>query len=304
MGKCLKFRHYLKFLQLVLVTGLCKSLPLKAQGFSIECPRIPCQVSNVSRAPANYVPDDDMIVVPIVIEKNTFDEFNERHRSEFSNAKKQLRQWMADQEYVESWGLENTGAVRLPTPQEKQRFFERNYLRFLSRDVETANNEFLTNTIESINADEELATIETFEEREEYIVEAKKEATGKSEEEKLVKAEVKVGKEKFKLDIQPRVEMGMIMIKFKSSYFKARAWVGVNGNQEFRIHRTFSSTKTRAQANYFYEQRRVLASIDQPLAPNWSLRLTHDKQDADPELNGLTESRENNVIQIRFGKSF
>ena len=140
MGKCLKFRHYMKFLQLILVMGTCKILPCQAQG--------------ISREPANYVPDDDMIVVPIVIEKNKMDEFNERHNSNFSNARKQLRQWMSDQEYVEVYGLEGTGAVRLPTPQEKQRFFERNYLRFLSKDVENVNNEFLTSTIENINADE------------------------------------------------------------------------------------------------------------------------------------------------------
>lgn len=303
MGKCLKTRHYLKFLQLVLVTGLCKALPSQAQQFASDCPGVPCKTSKISRAPANYVPDDDMIVVPIVIERNKIHEFNERHADKFQNAKRQLRQWINDQEYVEMYGLEGTGAVRQPSPQEKQRFFERNYLRFLNSDIEQANNEFLTNTLDQINADEELATIETFEAREEYIVEAQKEATG-TEAKKLVKTEVKVGKEKFKFDIQPRVEMGMIMVRFKSSYFRARAWVGVNGNQEFRIFRTFKSTGTRAQANYFYEQRRVLASIDQPLVPNWSLRLTHDKQTADPELNGLTETRENNVIQIRFGKRF
>ncbi len=289
MRKCLKFRHYMKVLQLVLVTGLCKSLSADAQ---------------VYRAPANYVPDDDMIVVPMVIERNKLDEFNERHEDKFKSAKKQLKQWIYDQEYVEAYGLEGTGAVRLPTPEEKQRFFERNYLRFLTKDVENANNEFLTNQIDELTADEELATIETFEAREEYIVEAKKEATGSESAVKELKSEVKVGKEKFKFNIQPRVEMGMVKITFKSSYFRARAWVGINGNQEFKLYRTFSSTGTRAQVNYFYEQRRVLASIDQPLIPNWSLRLTHDRQEAAPELNALEEDRENNVIQIRFGKRF
>tara|TARA_B100001971_G_C18267904_1_gene595865 strand:- start:14729 stop:15568 length:840 start_codon:yes stop_codon:yes gene_type:complete len=279
----------MKVLQLVLVTGLCKSLSADAQ---------------VYRAPANYVPDDDMIVVPMVIERNKLDEFNERHEDKFKSAKKQLKQWIYDQEYVEAYGLEGTGAVRLPTPEEKQRFFERNYLRFLTKDVENANNEFLTNQIDELTADEELATIETFEAREEYIVEAKKEATGSESAVKELKSEVKVGKEKFKFNIQPRVEMGMVKITFKSSYFRARAWVGINGNQEFKLYRTFSSTGTRAQVNYFYEQRRVLASIDQPLIPNWSLRLTHDRQEAAPELNALEEDRENNVIQIRFGKRF
>lgn len=290
LGKCLKFRHYMKVLQLVLLTSLCKAIPCQAQG--------------ISRAPANYVPDDDMIIVPIVIERNSIHEFNERHEEKFQNAKKQLRQWINDQEYAEAYGLEGTGAVRLPTQQEKQRFFERNYLRFLTKDVENANNEFVQETIDEITADEELATIETFEARDEYIVKAKKEATGSENAVKELKSEVKVGKEKFKFNFQPRVEMGMIKVTFKSSYFNARAWVGINGNQEFKLFRRFKSTGTKAQVNYFYEQQRVLASIDQPLAPNWSLRLTHDRQEAAPELNNITEDRENNVIQIRFGKRF
>ena len=73
MGKCLKFRHYMKVLQLVLVTGFCKMLP--------------CHAQMIYRAPANYVPDDDMIVVPMVIERNKMDEFNERHKSKFKNGK-------------------------------------------------------------------------------------------------------------------------------------------------------------------------------------------------------------------------
>jgi len=268
---------------------------------------LPCSAQEISRAPANYVPDDNMIVVPMVIERNTMEEFHNRHKNDFKGAKRQLRQWIADQDYVEAYGLEGTGAVRIPTPDQKQRFFERNYLRFLSKDVERSTNSSLNETIEEITADDELASIETFEEREEYILQAKKES-GAGETKSLVKKEVKVGKEKFKFDIQPRVEMGMMKVTFKSNYINMRAWVGINGNQEVKFYRKFKSIGTNAKVNYFIEQKRVLASIDQPLfptlIPNFSLRLTHDRQEADPKVNGLIENKENNVIQLRFGTRF
>jgi hypothetical protein len=293
MEKCLIFRHYLKILQLILVCGFA----LKSLGL---------QAGEICRAPANYVPDDDMIIVPIVIEKNAMEEFHERHERKFYNAKMRLRQWINDENYVQAYGLEDTGAVRLPNEQQKQRFFERNYMRFLNSDVQQSTNETVNQTLEELTADEELATIERYEARDEYIVEARK-ANGVSEataQRKIFDEEVKVGKTKFKFDIQPRLEMGMVMVKLKSRYFNMRAWLGVNGNQEVNLRRTFDTFGTRAKVNYFIEQRRVLASIDQPLYDAWSLRLTHDRQEANPETNNLLETRENNVIQIRFGKRF
>jgi hypothetical protein len=293
MKKCLKFRHYLKILQLILFYGLS----LKSVG---------ALAGEICRAPANYVPDDDMIVVPIVIEKNAMDEFHEKHAGRFNNAKAQLVKWINDENYAKSWGLEDTGTVRLPNEQEKERFFERNYMRFLQTDIQNSTNQTVNQTIEELTADDELATIERYEARDEYIVEARK-AAGQSQdtaERNIVKKEIKVGKEKIKFDVQPRLEMGMVMIKFKSSYFNMRAWVGVNGNQEVNFSKDFSSLGTRTRVNYYIEQKRVLASIDQPLVTNWSLRLTHDRQEPEPELNGLTQLRENNVIQIRFGKRF
>lgn len=293
MRKCLKLRHYLKILQVCLVYGLA----LKS---------VNSLAGEIFRAPANYVPDDDMIVVPIVIEKNAMDEFNEKHSSRFSNAKAQLIKWINDENYVQAYGLEDTGAVRLPNEQEKERFFERNYMRFLQTDVQNSTNSMLTENLEELTADDELATIERYEARDEYIVEARK-ANGQTTdqaERNIVKKEIKVGKDKFKFDIQPRLEMGMVMVKLKSNYFNMRAWLGVNGNQEVNFRKKFSSFGTNTRVNYYIEQRRVLASIDQPLYGAWSLRLTHDKQEAEPEINGLIENRENNVIQIRFGKRF
>ena len=89
-----------------------------------------------AREPANFVPDDDLIVVPMVVEKSFVDKFNDRHEGKFKGARKKLEFWIAQEAYAEAYGLENTGFVRLPSESEKQRFLQRNYLRFISKDIE------------------------------------------------------------------------------------------------------------------------------------------------------------------------
>lgn len=290
---CLNFRQLLKTLQSSLALGLALSFSAEAQ---------------ISRSPANFVPDDDKILVPMVIEKNIVDEFHEKHKNRFKDAKQKLRHWAAQEEYAEAYGFTGSGVVNLPTPEEKQKFFERNYLRFITKDVERSVNRFGQETAENAaewyenwSTDDELAAIEAQEQQEEFLIKAKKRTGQKNND---IKKEVKVGKDNFRFDIQPRLEMGMVKMRFKSPYLEGRAWVGINGNQELNIERKFKSTQTKAEINYFIEQKRLLASVDQKLARHLTLRLTHDRTEADGSRAIGGKPMENNVVQLRFGMGF
>ncbi|MBC77208.1 MAG: hypothetical protein CME64_14450 [Halobacteriovoraceae bacterium] len=290
LRNCLKFIHLLKVLQSCCFLAIGTSFTANAQ---------------VGRAPANFVPDDDKILVPMVVEKSMMDEFHEKHAHKFKNAKQKIKTWMAQEEYAEVYGFENSGVVPLPTAEEKQKFFERNYLRFITKDIERSANRNAKQSVEEwyedFNSDDELAAIEAQEAHEEFIIKARK---NRGQKENKIEKEVKVGKSRIHLDVQPRVEIGMVKIRFRSPFLKARAWVGINGNQEIQLERRFNSTQTNAEVNYFIEQKRVLASVDQRLTRNLSLRLTHDKIDADG-INALEgKSFENNVVQLRFGMGF
>ena len=283
--KRLLFRHLFRALQFFIGLGLFFSFKSNAQ---------------ISRGPANFVPDDDKILVPMVIERNFVDEFHEKHKNDFKDAKQKIRHWAAQEEYAEAYGFKGSGVVDLPTAEEKQKFFERNYLRFITKDVERSANKTAQDWYENWNTDDELAAIEAQEQQEVFLLKAKKEA-GQDHD---LKKEVKVGKSKIRLDVQPRLEIGMVKIRFKSPYLNARAWIGINGNQELQMKRYFRATKTNAEINYFIEQKRVLASVDQRLAKHLSLRLTHDKIEADGIRNLEGKTFENNVIQLRFGMGF
>jgi len=278
---CIKFGHFLTIVTTIYTTTI--------------------MAEEVSRKPANYIMDDDMIVVPMVVEKSFYDEFNEKHKEKFRQSRQRLEGWILQEQYAQDYGLEDADFINLPTPEEKERFFRRNYLRFLQKDVERANQETVQGLVNEWNADDEIDAIRNTELRGEYIVKAKR-ARGQ----KVVEASetVKVGKSKFKIDFQPRLEQGMVMIKLRSSFIKVRAWLGVNGRQELFAEKMIAATNTRFLANYYIDENRILAAMQQPLGNNWSMRLTHQKYYDAADAIELGTVTENNVLSVNFGMGF
>ena len=256
---------------------------------------------SAGRAPCNFVPDDDVIVVPMVIEKNFIDEFHDKHQAEFHSAKKTLRYWISQEQYAIDYGLENTGIVTLPTTEEKERFLQKHYLRFLSKDVEKSTNRGLENKWKEWTADDEIDAINSLELHEKVIVKAK---NSKGQVDLKATKSVQVGEKNWKFGFHPRVEIGMVKFTMESEYLKGRAWLGINGNQEIKLERKFVSTKSSAFMNYYVDEAKVLAAFDQRLTSHWIFRMTHSKDfDYEEDLDESTHP-EDNVFQFRFNIRF
>jgi hypothetical protein len=255
----------------------------------------------IKRAPANFVPDDDMIIVPLVIERNFYDDFNEKHKAKFKQSREKLEGWIIQEQYAIDHGLEDAGFIQLPSASDKERFLRRNYLRFIQKDVERSNNETLQGLVNSWTADDEINAIRNTEQQGEFIVKAKK-----SQGQKVVKAtkSIKVGKSKFKFDIQPRLEQGMIIVRLKSKFVDVRAWLGVNGKQELLIKKKFKTVGTKLWANYFIDEKRTLAAASQRMGNYWSMRFTHEKYASDSILLTDGAIAENNILSVNFRMGF
>ena len=258
----------------------------------------------VGRKPANFVPDDDMIVVPIVIEKSIVDKFNEKHEDSFRGSREKIEFWVAQEEYAEAYGLENRGIARTATEEQKQKFVDRHFLRFISKDIEKTTNQAGQDIWEDWTADDELDAIDAIEEHERVLVKAEggKKPLGSLE----TTSTVQVGKKKnkIKFGFQPRLEMGMVKFTMKSKLFNAKAWVGINGNQEVNVERKFSSTNTRALVNYKIDETALLLAVDQTITKHIRLRFTHQK-----DVEGFSEMTrtgitENNVVRLQYSQRF
>lgn len=259
------------------------------------------KLCKASRAPANFVPDDDVIIVPAVIEKNFIDEFHEKHKHEFYSARKTLSYWLSQEQYAKDYGLEDTGIVILPTPEQKEQFFRRNYLRFITKDVERTTNSGIQNTWDEWNSDDEIDSIKMLELHEKVVVKAKRAKGAKVGKTESV---VKIGEDSIKFGMQVRPEIGMVNLTMKSKVFNARAWLGANGSQEVKLERRFTSTGSTFFLNYYVDESRLLSAFDQKLSTFWVLRFTHYREFTDFDYMEDTTYFDDNKAQLMYSRRF
>lgn len=252
-----------------------------------------CPVLALADPPIN----DEAIVTPLEMRSAMYEKFKDKHKAKFKASRRRVEFWLSQEQYARDYGLEDTGAVYLPGRDEKERFFRRNYLRFLKKDVERSGRESLENTWDNLMANEEIDAIQ---ERDELL--------GLEEEDPDEKADletrIKVGDERMKFRLKPRLHQGAVKINFLWNDFNMQAYLGVNGKQEVKFDRLFKLTKTRALLNYYIDETRMLASLDQELPHNLSFRFIHQKDldNFDRFFNqGVTET---NSFQLRFNMGF
>lgn len=260
------------------------------------------QVFAQGRKPANFIPDDDMIIVPLYIEnKSMLQKVQEEHQENFKEQRRIVHTWILNEEYARGHGLEGRGIIPESTVEERQRFLNRNFLRFFTKRVENNAKTGLKSWWEDVSASDEIDSIDLQETRSEYLVKSSNSKTNN-----LAKEEtINVGKQKFKFGVQPRVEMGSVRFTAEGFGFRARAWVGINGDQEIYVEKVFSATRTRVLANYYWDEKKTLAAVDQPIGKYTSLRLAHQKDDDFTDQDREDGyHRENNSLEIRFSMGF
>lgn len=256
---------------------------------------------NVKRAPASYIVNDDLIVTPLEINRNFFTELNSKYASNFDEHRKIVENWQRNDEMAKQYGLEDRGVFKTTTLEQRQRFVQRNYLRFITKEVEVDTNNGIENFWNRWNTNDEAEAIKNISDQEVKISETKKEMGLPGLNSSRTANE---GKDEIKLSFKPYVEMGMVKISADTDYFKIKGWFGINGNQEVNVERKILSTNTNLMFNYFLDHKRSFTIIDQEIYQNVTLRYTHDKQIE--QFGGITRSgqSENNIIQIRFGMGF
>lgn len=256
-----------------------------------------------SRKPSNYMPDDDLIVIPLYIEEKSFiKKVQEEHVEDFKESKRIVQTWILNEEFARDHGLDGRGIIPESTVEQRQNFLNRNFLRYFSKRAEKNVNSGIKDWWEG-GASDEIDAIDHQEKRSKYAVVSEKSKTVK----KLTKSQdVKVGREKLKIGFQPRVEMGALKVTAEGFGFNARLWVGVNTSQEVYVEKRFELTNTRILGNYYFDEKKLLAAIDQPLFYNIDLRITHQKDYDSNLVRAKDESKklEDNTIQFRYYLGF
>lgn len=264
------------------------------------------QTQIAGRKPASYIPNDDVIVVPVDAEMGFYDKhfINDPQFSKNSNVQRQIKIWQENELMAQQYGLDTQAVGSLyfvPTNEEKFKLIERSYFRYLKKKGEDPFKEGGEEIIQGWTASDELDSIDEMEAA--FRATTNKTRTGIALPKTLREKQVAKTK-KFRFNIQPRPEQGMLIVRI-SGPVDARAWVGINGEAEMNVQKTFDQTGTRIQGNYFVHDGRSLASIDQNLGyPGLRARIINTRK---PVKNrAITDSAfsEDTRFQLIYGTEF
>ncbi len=268
-------QRYLNLRQLTLVLGLIIAIP----AFGQKTPNYVMKKDVISREPASYIPDDDVIVKPVDNELSFYQQYVASDNSQDVVASRnQLKVWNDNQIFSDQYGMDSNLAGSpyfVPTQEEKWEYFKSRYMRYLRSRGEQPLKDMPKNWYNEYRASNEVDTIDEMESRFKSSNKnstATKSALPSAFQEK----EVNLWK-KTKFIFQPRVDQGLVIVGLKTPYGRARAWVGVNGETEVNVQQTFDSIGLRVMYNYFAHSGRYFTSVDQRLMENVYARVTSNK---------------------------
>ena len=86
----------------------------------------------VNRAPANFIPDDDIEITPFEQTLWIENAMQEDDAGVLRSMKNEVMKWQEKREYAHNWNLESTGLYFYPEQAEQTRFIEKNMLKYAS----------------------------------------------------------------------------------------------------------------------------------------------------------------------------
>lgn len=251
----------------------------------------------IFRNPASYIPDDDVIIKPEMNEISFYQQYVAADES--SNVvqlRNQIKVWNDNELFAQQYGLRTTLAGSpyfIPSQEEKWEYFKGKYLRYLQRKGEQPLKDAPKNWYQDQRASNEVDTIDEIEKR---FQASNKGTTGSSPLPKSLQVkEVSVWKNT-KFTFQPRVDQGLVIVGFKTSFAVARAWIGVNGRTEVNVQQTYDSIGLRAMFNYYADTGKYFTSVDQRIVENIYARYTASRDPA-TEVN-------DNTLMLLYAKTF
>lgn len=248
----------------------------------------------INRLPANYIPDDDVIVKPVDNELSFYQQYVASDKSqEVLRARNQLKIWSDNQVFADQYGVNTDAgsAFYVPTQQEKWIYFQERYLRYLRSRGEQPLKQLPQTWYQEYRASNEVDTIDEIEGR-------FKSKNGKKQKVALPEAfqEKKISLwKKTNFIFQPRLDQGIVVVGFKGPIAHARAWVGVNGKAEINIQKNVDSIGLRGMWNYYTDTGRYFTSLDKSLTDHLSARLTSIR-----DAKGNTD----NTLMLLYTKQF
>lgn len=271
----------------------------------LSTPVIAANSDAISRAPASYIPDDDVIVKPIDNEISLYQQYVADDKSQnVVESRNQLKVWNDNQNFADQYGMDSTlagSSYFVPTPDEKWEYFKSRYMRYLQRKGSQPFQQMPQSWYNNYRASNDVDTIDEMEAR--FKSSNKSSSVTRSPlPQAFQEKSVNIFKNS-KFIFQPRVEQGLAIVGVQTPYGKVRAWVGLNGQTEVNAQQSFDSIGLRVMYNYFAQSGRYFTSVDQRLMAGLYARVTSTR---DPRRVGVNGSNvyQDESFMLLYAKSF
>lgn len=294
-------RKYLVLGQLPLFAGLL----LVGTAYGQSSPNIHLKKDRISREPASYIPDDDVIVKPVDNELSFYQQYVANDQSQdVVNSRNQLKIWNDNQIFADQYGMDSTlagSSYFVPTAEVKWEYFKSRYMRYLRQKGEQPFKDMPKEWYNDLRASNEVDTIDEMEARFK-ATNKKSTSTGNALPGAFQEKQIKLWK-KTHFIFQPRLDQGLVIVGVKTPFGKARAWVGANGETEVNVQQSFDSIGLRVMYNYFAHNGRYFTSVDKRLMDNVYARVTSTKDPRKVDVDGRGVY-EDDQFMLLYAKQF
>ena len=254
------------------------------------------------RGVANYIVDDDVIVVPVEYDerlKNTL--FNFKY-PRLNTMKAKVDYWVQRDIYLENWGLHDDGIFTGPSQAEKDHLYQKELLRYFTRAAGDPLKEDLRSWWDSKREANIEKQSKAIQERNDDVV---GDIIDGALEKRGLSKKGKVSNFNYKVKFRPRPLRKFLDIFVESDYAELRIRYNNGGEMEYLLDQRYSKLGLYWLVEYEAFSKDYEIVIDKKLIGNFGLRLSQNYTELQTEAN-IAEGvdRIERRAHLRYSQSF
>lgn len=237
----------------------------------------PCNSSNAqrapSRAPANFVPDDQIEPLPLEQKLWIQEILIDDDAGVLNAVRSNFEHWQEKEEYVRRWKVEAVGPLATPTQEQKKAYLMKQLLRYADKRISG-----------EIKNSEEGSTFHNI---------------GQVEQALSPKVEAKISSN-IKVKVRAKVLRGEAIILLNNPWIDNSITVKLNGRVNVHMEKTLEDFGVRTAVDFDVKDGIYVARVEKPLTEEITARISATQDMGDAPFTGDSDSR----IELSYTRGF
>jgi hypothetical protein len=226
------------------------------------------------RAPAHFVPNDDVDPQPIVENRLWLqDIFTKDDEGHLDATRNQISEWKNTEEYAQNWNVKSTGLYNTPDEKEKKSYFNRQILKYADKRLAG-----------EVKNSEEGSVLQT---------------VGQAQ--KALAPSTQVGvSQNVKIKFRARVLQGKAMMTIENPYIDHETEVRASGSVNMKTEKNLKSIGLLAGVDYAVTEKTWTARFDKKITERISARISSIQTDKTMAFSADSDR----IVQVMYSLPF